>query len=58
MAKKTLVIFINIIVDYRFLTFGVICHRLFETVYNLLQNRIIEYQFLAIHYSLYICLGQ
>ena len=29
-----------------------------ETVYDLLQNRIVEYQLLAVHHSLYICLGQ
>ena len=58
MAKKTLVIFINIIVDYRFLTLGIIRYRLFETIYDLLQNRIVEYQLLAVHHSLYVCLGQ
>ena len=58
MTEKTFVVFINIVTDDSFLTLSIISNRFLETIYNLFQNRIVEYQFLSIHHSLYICFRQ
>ena len=58
MTEKTFIVFINIIADDSLLTLGIIGYRFLETIYNLFQNRIVKYQFLSIHHSLYICFRQ
>src|SRR5574344_90271 len=49
MTQQSLIILINIIINYCLLSFLILKNRSFESVYYLLKYRIVEYKFLPVN---------
>ena len=58
MAEESLVVLINLVIDHCLLMHQLASYALLESIYYLLENRLVENQFLSTHAGSHVTTGQ